>query len=373
MEVNCPACHQGLRVDDQNVGKQARCPKCGTIFQIVAPAPPRERIQTSDSRHVETNLLESAPAFGPNSSHSPNIATASSNSMSNATASSVLNSGSSLSQSQVYGAVVPPPFPSDSPNQIEVKSFAAATPIPSPSQATPVSFPSPNNSPTQNPIQNHNRTPVQNHSPVQNHTRASDREVLYISDDTPMPTSRAPSNMNTSVSEEWLLRLPNGNEYGPVSRFVMQQWVNERRVVGDHLIRMVNGKWVPARYVFPELREDQQARPAPNNLGSRAPNRGWQGNGVRSQASVHSTDARLNNYAARTPRQSLAWLGILLGIIGFFFFPIAIIGLVVSINDLSAIQRGDLSREHKANTVLAAILCGIAVAMSFFVLIAILK
>lgn len=37
MEINCPNCSQTLRVGDGDAGKNARCPKCQTIFVIEGP------------------------------------------------------------------------------------------------------------------------------------------------------------------------------------------------------------------------------------------------------------------------------------------------------------------------------------------------
>lgn len=39
IETNCTGCGQLLRVADQDAGKQARCPKCQTVFTVPSPAP----------------------------------------------------------------------------------------------------------------------------------------------------------------------------------------------------------------------------------------------------------------------------------------------------------------------------------------------
>ena len=38
IELTCPTCQQMLRVGDEQAGRQARCPKCSTVFQVPAPA-----------------------------------------------------------------------------------------------------------------------------------------------------------------------------------------------------------------------------------------------------------------------------------------------------------------------------------------------
>ncbi|MEC7978735.1 MAG: hypothetical protein VXY82_00180 [Planctomycetota bacterium] len=40
IEIQCNGCHSNLRVPDEHAGKQARCPKCGTIQTIPGAATP---------------------------------------------------------------------------------------------------------------------------------------------------------------------------------------------------------------------------------------------------------------------------------------------------------------------------------------------
>ena len=40
IEIQCNGCHSNLRVPDEHAGKQARCPKCGTIQTIPGVATP---------------------------------------------------------------------------------------------------------------------------------------------------------------------------------------------------------------------------------------------------------------------------------------------------------------------------------------------
>lgn len=47
MEIKCPGCEQLLRLNDADVGKQARCPKCQTVFSI--PGEPLAGDEPGDS------------------------------------------------------------------------------------------------------------------------------------------------------------------------------------------------------------------------------------------------------------------------------------------------------------------------------------
>jgi len=54
---------------------------------------------------------------------------------------------------------------------------------------------------------------------------------------------------------EWMVRIPEGLTYGPVSRDVLERWRAEHRITADCQVRQPgDSTWVAADRVFPDLR-----------------------------------------------------------------------------------------------------------------------
>lgn len=61
----------------------------------------------------------------------------------------------------------------------------------------------------------------------------------------------------------WLIRIPEGLDYGPVSWEILQRWMAENRVTAECQIRQEGSSaWLPADTVFPQLQR-AVPRPAP--------------------------------------------------------------------------------------------------------------
>jgi phage FluMu protein Com len=66
--VSCPGCKNLLALTDQMVGQKAKCPRCGTIFQVrvnalgPSKAQPAPRPPEKNERKAEPPRTSSAPA-----------------------------------------------------------------------------------------------------------------------------------------------------------------------------------------------------------------------------------------------------------------------------------------------------------------------
>ncbi len=71
MEVNCPNCQQLLRLQSEDSGKQARCPKCQTVFVIPGENPNAGQPQSGATTPEETPSdqwhlkIDDGRTFGP--------------------------------------------------------------------------------------------------------------------------------------------------------------------------------------------------------------------------------------------------------------------------------------------------------------------
>jgi phage FluMu protein Com len=66
--------------------------------------------------------------------------------------------------------------------------------------------------------------------------------------------STASSGHSSTWEETWYVRMPSGDEFGPVSRNEINRWMNEGRLSVECLLRKgENAKWQPASETFPTL------------------------------------------------------------------------------------------------------------------------
>ena len=76
----------------------------------------------------------------------------------------------------------------------------------------------------------------------------------------PSPTEEAPDDAAKTAeaegsNEEWYMKTPEGQIYGPSSRQVLHEWVSEGRVTDDcSLRRGEHGSWTSAGDIFPQLK-----------------------------------------------------------------------------------------------------------------------
>lgn len=74
--VHCPKCNAGLSVQDEQVGKNVRCPKCQTVFQAPPPAGKggfmaRFRLKSEPKQESPATKLDDAPPTTPAAGKSP--------------------------------------------------------------------------------------------------------------------------------------------------------------------------------------------------------------------------------------------------------------------------------------------------------------
>jgi hypothetical protein len=80
------------------------------------------------------------------------------------------------------------------------------------------------------------------------------------------PTGQQPAGSASFSPETWRMRDQRGNEYGPVSRTELNQWVAEGRVTSDsQLLCSLTGHWTWAGDVYPAIRNSMGNQ---NSLGS---------------------------------------------------------------------------------------------------------
>jgi hypothetical protein len=62
IDTNCPGCGRRLRVSDEHLGKQARCPMCNAIYQVAATSPTPEAVVEEPRWRMRT---PEGQTFGP--------------------------------------------------------------------------------------------------------------------------------------------------------------------------------------------------------------------------------------------------------------------------------------------------------------------
>lgn len=85
-----------------------------------------------------------------------------------------------------------------------------------------------------------------------------------------MPTA---ASRRVERPQEWRMRTPEGQVFGPVSRAELETWVAEGRVSRDCQLGDSGGNWVAAGQIYPELQASADAAPpvAPSAYSASAP------------------------------------------------------------------------------------------------------
>jgi hypothetical protein len=151
---------------------------------------------------------------------------------------------------------------------------------------------------------------------------------------------------------EWYVRTPDGEQYGPVSKERIDQWVAEGRVTPDSWVFQQGwSDWRSARDVFPQL----GARIPPGNP----------------YGAPHAAGAYGRHMV---PDRGAAVLT--LGILGILVCaPLAIVAWVMGANDLAKMRRGEMNNAGYGTTQ-AGMILGIvgtillAIAVLFFIILA---
>ena len=73
---------------------------------------------------------------------------------------------------------------------------------------------------------------------------------------TPITPGEESAVTNAAPNTEWYLAIPEGHEFGPVSKDVLDTWVGEGRISTACRIRNGEADWLPAESVYAELSKD---------------------------------------------------------------------------------------------------------------------
>jgi phage FluMu protein Com len=172
-------------------------------------------------------------------------------------------------------------------------------------------------------------------------------------------------------SEHWYLRLPSGDEYGPVDRMELERWVTEGRVTDDCLVRSgPYQKWISAPEVFPQIQSRQAHQQNPSSYGHSSPRPQYSSGGVTSgHQPANNPYSEANPYATTSPSYGgsflppgvrphrggmvltfgiLAWASVIIFCgFGLIFGPLA---WIFGAQDLKAMRRGTMDRSGEGTT-----------------------
>ena len=142
------------------------------------------------------------------------------------------------------------------------------------------------------------------------------------------------SESSSYQGERWLMRTPDGNEYGPVEKIELDQWVREGRISAHCSLRQENqSQWNPASLVFPSLASATSA-PSPQVSSS--------GNPFASPMQVERVKYPHSRGFSRDHNGVTIMV---LGIVGFFCFGIVLgpVAWAMGASELKAIKRGEVN------------------------------
>lgn len=137
--------------------------------------------------------------------------------------------------------------------------------------------------------------------------------------------------------DDWYFAIPEGQVYGPIRKFELDQWVREGRVSADCRVRVgSNGVWTSAVDHYPEIARTLPPAPAP-----RRPHRGA--------------------------------LILVLGVLSWFACPVfGVAAWIMGANDLAAMREGQMDRSDSGITYAGVLIGAIHVVLIFLVLVGIL-
>lgn len=151
------------------------------------------------------------------------------------------------------------------------------------------------------------------------------------------PEESAPQSSGYQ-SERWLMRTPDGDEYGPVEKTELDQWMHEGRISAHCSLRQEkHSQWNPAALVYPNLATASSA-PSPQLSSSGNP------------FAAPMQQPQRTHYHRSTFRRShngvtVLVLGILSLVIGWFCMVGVILGPIawaMGSSELSALKRGEI-------------------------------
>ena len=152
-------------------------------------------------------------------------------------------------------------------------------------------------------------------------------------------------------TKKWYVHTSGGDEFGPVDRSEIDQWVEEGRIeADDQLLRDGWDEWKWAQEVFPqhfdgEIEDEEDDNPF--NFGE---SKGGYSSHSNYGGAVSSRGGGGGGGYQRPDRGSTI---LMLGIVSFVFNPVFIMSIVTIMManaDLAAMRRGDMNRAGEGNT-----------------------
>lgn len=151
--------------------------------------------------------------------------------------------------------------------------------------------------------------------------------------------SEALTSTASPTGQQWLMRTPEGNTYGPVSKPDLDSWLKEGRISAECQLReATSSNWLPAASVYPSLNQASSNSGATWSAGSNNPY----------QAPTVNTGTSRGRYQA--PHRGV--LILVLALVGWISScPVmSIIALILGNIDMAEINAGRMDREGRQMT-----------------------
>ncbi|MCR9117018.1 MAG: hypothetical protein NXI22_08765 [bacterium] len=186
----------------------------------------------------------------------------------------------------------------------------------------------------------------------------------FLSSEVTSPLSSAKTSAADEAGTQWLMRTPEGNTYGPVSRKELDGWQRDGRISADCFLRTATSNdWQPAATVYPQL-QSRVTSPGVStaDTGSGDPYR------PPGFSPGPSTVTGSGQRSYQTPHRGV--LILVLALVGWSGCPIlTVIALVMAFQDLAEMKAGRMDPEGRqlteAGKIIAIIYLGLT-ALSMF-------
>jgi hypothetical protein len=181
----------------------------------------------------------------------------------------------------------------------------------------------------------------------------------------PLPSQAFANSPAKTVSEQWLMKIDDGREFGPVDRATLDHWYAERRIgPTTQLKRQYDHQWQPASRVFPALATINIASPT-----------------TTAAANPFAEQSAAPMFTPSTGRAPAAYvephrgaLVLILALLSWFVncFPLGIAAWVMASGDLHKMRIGQMDRSGEGLTRASMIIAIIHVGLSALALLLLL-
>ncbi len=209
--IRCTGCKQRLRVPDKAAGRRVKCPKCQTVLRIPKLQEPRE-----------ANTAERPVQKQPTA----------------AEATADTNTPAEPQQSAAPQAAAR-----------DEKDVDAKKALPQQPAAKDQDAPKDKAEDSQ-PLDEEKRRPAQPTGPT---------EARRLEQATSAKRDKVRTEVPETQPDRWYLKTEDGEDYGPVSKTELDEWMQEGRITADcHVLRDGDEQWQWASDVYPELESDDE-------------------------------------------------------------------------------------------------------------------